>query len=80
VVQVHLGPRVCGMLLRMLPKEGNEVMKKLLIVAVVAAGAYLIYRQVQASRAEEDLWTEATSAPDLGASFDDSQPEETDES
>ncbi len=44
-------------------------MKKLLIIAGLAAGAYLVYRQVMASRAEEDLWTEATAAPDLGASF-----------
>ena len=51
-------------------------MKKLLIVAGIAAVGYLVYRQVMASRAEEDLWTEATAAPDLGASFDDSRPEE----
>ena len=55
-------------------------MKKLLIVAAVAAGAYLVYRQVMASRAEEDLWTEATNAPDLGASFEVSETEEIDES
>jgi hypothetical protein len=51
-------------------------MKKLLIVAGLAAGAYLIYRQVMASRAEEDLWTEATAAPDLGSSFEAARPEE----
>jgi hypothetical protein len=39
--------------------------KKLLAVAVVAAIGYVVYRQLSASRAEQDLWTEATSAPDL---------------
>ncbi|MBU6312623.1 MAG: DLW-39 family protein [Actinomycetales bacterium] len=40
-------------------------MKKLLIVIALAGIGYLIYRQVMASRAEDDLWTEATSVPDL---------------
>ena len=35
-------------------------MKKLLLVALVAAGGLLVYRQVQADKAEQDLWTEAT--------------------
>jgi hypothetical protein len=35
-------------------------MKKLLLVALVATGGYLVYRQVQADKAEQDLWTEAT--------------------
>jgi hypothetical protein len=35
-------------------------MKKLLLVALVAAGGFLVYRQVQADKAEQDLWTEAT--------------------
>jgi hypothetical protein len=39
--------------------------KKLLIVAALAAVGYLVYQQIAASRAEQDLWTEATSAPDL---------------
>lgn len=55
-------------------------MKKLLIVAAVAAAGYLIYRQVMASRAEEDLWTEATNAPDLGASFEETETVEVEES
>ena len=42
-------------------------MKKLLLLGVVAGAAYLIYRQVMASRAEEDLWSEATNAPDFSA-------------
>ncbi len=40
-------------------------MKKLLIVAALAAVGYVIYRQVSANQAEQDLWTEATSQPDL---------------
>ncbi len=40
-------------------------MKKLLVVAALAAVGFVVYRQVTASRAEQDLWTEATAAPDL---------------
>ena len=40
-------------------------MKKLLALAVVVAIGYVVYQQVSAGRAEQDLWTEATSAPDL---------------
>ena len=40
-------------------------MKKILVLAAIAAVGYVVYRQVSASRAEQDLWTEATSAPDL---------------
>jgi hypothetical protein len=39
--------------------------KKLLVLAAVAAIGYVVYRQIAASKAEQDLWTEATSAPDL---------------
>ena len=35
-------------------------MKKLLLVALVAVGGFLAYRQVEADKAEQDLWTEAT--------------------
>lgn len=35
-------------------------MKKLLLLAIVAIGALLAYRQVQSSKAERDLWAEAT--------------------
>ncbi|MEU0521029.1 DLW-39 family protein [Streptosporangium sp. NPDC006007] len=35
-------------------------MKKLLVLALVALGGLLIWRKVQADRAEFDLWTEAT--------------------
>jgi threonine/homoserine/homoserine lactone efflux protein len=39
--------------------------KKLLLVVALAGIGYLVYRQIQASKAEDDLWTEATEAPDL---------------
>jgi hypothetical protein len=35
-------------------------MKKLLLLVLVAVGGLLVYRQVQADKAEQDLWTEAT--------------------
>ncbi|HQZ84066.1 MAG TPA: DLW-39 family protein [Actinomycetota bacterium] len=40
-------------------------MKKILFIAALAAVGYVIYRQVSANQAEQDLWTEATSQPDL---------------
>jgi hypothetical protein len=40
-------------------------MKKLLLFIALAGIGYLVFRQVQASKAEDDLWTEATSIPDL---------------
>lgn len=41
--------------------EKDEVaVKKLLLVALAAIGGLLVYRQIQADRAEQDLWTEAT--------------------
>jgi hypothetical protein len=40
-------------------------MKKLLLLAGLLGIGYVIYRQVSANQAEQDLWTEATSAPDL---------------
>lgn len=42
-------------------KWGHTV-KKLLILVLVAIGGLLIWRKVQADRAELDLWTEATSS------------------
>jgi len=39
--------------------------KKLLLLIVLAGIGYVIYRQVVAARAEEDLWSEATTEPDL---------------
>jgi len=47
--------------------SGDECMgtiKKLLLLAIVGAGAFAVWRKVQADRAELDLWTEATSADD----------------
>ncbi len=40
-------------------------MKKLIVLAALAAAGFVVYRQISASQAEQDLWTEATSAPDL---------------
>ena len=40
-------------------------MKKLLLLIALAGIGYLVYRQIQASKAEDDLWTEATSVLDL---------------
>ncbi len=39
-------------------------MKKLLLLALVGAGIFAIWRKVQADRAELDLWTEATTDDD----------------
>jgi len=36
-----------------------------LLVAVLGAVAVLLRRRVRAGQAEKDLWTEATTAPDL---------------
>ena len=53
--------------------------KKLLVVGAVAGIGYFVYRQRMASRAEDDLWSEATNAPDLTSAyqpvFDSSAPE-----
>ena len=40
-------------------------MKKLLIVVLLVGIGYVVYRQVSANKAEQDLWSEATSEPDL---------------
>jgi uncharacterized iron-regulated membrane protein len=39
--------------------------KKLLLVLALAGIGYVVYRQIMANRAEQDLWSEATSDPDL---------------
>jgi len=36
--------------------------KKLLVLAVVALGGFVVWRRLQQDRAELDLWTEATSS------------------
>jgi hypothetical protein len=38
--------------------------KKFLLIALVGMGAFVLWRKVQADRAELDLWTEATTADD----------------
>ena len=40
-------------------------MKKILFLGVLAAIGYAVYRQVSAGKAEQDLWSEATSSSDL---------------
>jgi hypothetical protein len=40
-------------------------MKKLILLALVGAVGFVAYRQIAASRAQDDLWTQATQAPDL---------------
>lgn len=44
---------------------GDIPMKKLLLLAILGGIGYLVYRQYMASQAEQDLWAEATAAPDL---------------
>ena len=39
-------------------------MKKLLILIVVALGGFVVWRKVQAQRADLDLWSEATATDD----------------
>ncbi|MYS14085.1 hypothetical protein GTW73_09005 [Streptomyces sp. SID4982] len=46
-------------------RRGRAV-KKLLLVALAAIGGLLVYRQIQADRAEQDLWTEATDSVPTG--------------
>jgi len=41
------------------------VRRPLLIAAMLAAAAALLRRRSQDARADKDLWTEATAAPDL---------------
>lgn len=43
------------------------MLKKLLLVALAAVGGLLVYRQIQADRAEQDLWTEATDSVPSGS-------------
>ena len=45
---------------------GDDVgMKKLLLLIALAGIGYVVYRKVMADKAEQDLWSEATSQPDL---------------
>lgn len=45
-------------------EEGVLTVKKLIVLVLVALGAFAIYRKVQADRAEMDLWNEAGAATD----------------
>jgi len=45
-------------------RDSNTVVKKLLVVAVLALSAFAVWRKVQADRAELDLWTAATTDDD----------------
>jgi hypothetical protein len=40
-------------------------MKKLLLLVLLAGVGYVVYRQLTARKAEQDLWSEATIEPDL---------------
>ena len=44
--------------------EGNAV-KKLIVLAGLAAIGFVVYRQFVANKAEEDLWQEASAPADL---------------
>ena len=44
--------------------EGCAPVKKLLLLALIGAGVFAVWRKVQADRAELDLWTEATTDDD----------------
>jgi hypothetical protein len=48
-------------------EERGSAVKKLLLVALAAVGGLLVYRQIQADRAEQDLWTEATDSVSSGS-------------
>ncbi|GAA1463876.1 hypothetical protein GCM10009603_38310 [Nocardiopsis exhalans] len=43
-------------------RERVRTVKKIIVLALVALGAFAVYRKIQADRAELDLWTEATAA------------------
>jgi hypothetical protein len=49
---------------RVAKRERVAPVKKLLLLALVGAGIFAIWRKVQADRAELDLWTEATTDDD----------------
>ncbi len=41
------------------------MLKKVLVLAALAAAGYVAYTKVTEARQERDLWNEATAAPDL---------------
>jgi hypothetical protein len=42
-------------------QKGGKNMKKLLSLALLALTGYVVYQQIEASKAEQELWTQATS-------------------
>ncbi len=58
---MELGYRSAG---SAVAKVRGVPVKKLLLLAVIAAGVFAVWRKVQADRAELDLWTEATTDDD----------------
>ena len=48
-------------------RRTRSAVKKFLLVALAAIGGLLVYRQIQADRAEQDLWTEATDSVPTGS-------------
>jgi hypothetical protein len=45
-------------------KDSRTVVKKLLVVVALGISAFVVWRKVQADRAELNLWTEATTPDD----------------
>ncbi len=41
------------------------MIKKLIVLAAIAAAGYVAYSKFNSAQQERDLWNEATSAPDL---------------
>ncbi len=41
------------------------MLKKVLLLAAIAAAGYVVYSRVTQAQDERDLWNEATAAPDL---------------
>ncbi len=52
----------CGTRRRAPRLLGWRIVKKLILLAVLALGLAAVWRKIQADRAELDLWTEATTA------------------
>ena len=41
------------------------MIKKLIVLAAIAAAGYVVYTKVTQAQDERDLWNEATATPDL---------------
>jgi hypothetical protein len=48
-------------------KGRGRAVKKLLLIALAAVAGLFVYRQIQADRAEQDLWTDATDSVPAGS-------------